>query len=120
MVGLNGRLLWASDPLSGAVHDAKAIAVSGILEEIDPSRCIADEGYIGTDATVPYKKPPKGELTKAQKVPEPKSLRRREGHRPHQIMEDASPRLQASTRHLQRNHHRRTMAVMIQDCLFGF
>ena len=33
MVGLGGRLLWASDPLPGATHDAKAIAASGILEE---------------------------------------------------------------------------------------
>ena len=29
MVGLNGRLLWACDPLSGSTHDAKAIAAAG-------------------------------------------------------------------------------------------
>ena len=55
------------DPLPGSVHDAKAIAASGILEEISPSRCIADKGYIGTGMTVPYRKPPQGELTEAQK-----------------------------------------------------
>ena len=33
VVGLGGRLLWASDPVPGATRDAKAIATSGILEE---------------------------------------------------------------------------------------
>ncbi|MCR2053453.1 transposase family protein [Actinomyces bowdenii] len=67
LVGPTGRLLWASDPLPGSTHDARAITTSGILELIDPSQCIADKGYAGTGVTVPYKKPPKGELTKAQK-----------------------------------------------------
>ncbi|MBF0698266.1 transposase [Actinomyces bowdenii] len=67
MVGPTGRLRWASDPLPGATHDAKAIAASGILEEIEASCCIGDKGYLGTGITTPDKKPPKGELTKAQK-----------------------------------------------------
>lgn len=46
-------------PLPGSVHDAKAIAASGILELIDPSQCITDKGYTGTGITVPYKKPPR-------------------------------------------------------------
>ncbi|MCR2053460.1 transposase [Actinomyces bowdenii] len=54
-------------PLPGATHDAKAITVSGILEEIEASCCIGDKGYVGTGITVPYKKPPNGKLTKAQK-----------------------------------------------------
>lgn len=66
-VDLGGRLLWASGPLPGATHDAKAIASSGILKEISPSRRIANKGYIRIGITTPYKKPPKGEFTKAQK-----------------------------------------------------
>ena len=54
-------------PLPKATHDAKAIAASDILEEISPSRCIADKGYIGTGITTPYKKPHKGRLTEAQR-----------------------------------------------------
>ncbi|MCR2053846.1 transposase [Actinomyces bowdenii] len=67
LVGPTGRLLWASDPLPGATHDAKAITASGVLEGLDLACCIGDKGYVGTGITVPYKKPPNGELTKAQK-----------------------------------------------------
>lgn len=51
----------------GPTHDTKAITTSGLLEEIDPSCCIADKGYIGTGVLTPYKKPPNSELTKAHK-----------------------------------------------------
>ena len=51
----------------GATHDAKAIATSGLLKEIDPSSCIADKGDIGTGVHTPYKKAPNSELTEAQK-----------------------------------------------------
>ena len=51
----------------GGTHDTKAITTSGLLEEIGPSCCIADKGYIGTGVLTPYKKPPNSELTKAQK-----------------------------------------------------
>ena len=67
LVSPAGRLRWASDPLPGATHDTKAITTSGLLEEIDPSCCIADKGYIGTGVLTPCKKPPSSELTKAQK-----------------------------------------------------
>ena len=67
LVSPAGRLRWASDPLPGATHDTKAITTSGLLEEIDPSCCIADKGYIGTGVLTPCKKPPNSELTKAQK-----------------------------------------------------
>ena len=53
--------------MPGATHDAKAIAASGIPEEISPSHRIADKGYIGTGITTPYKKPPKGKLTETQR-----------------------------------------------------
>ena len=67
LVSPAGHLRWASDPLPGATHDTKAITTSGLLEEIDPSCCIADKGYIGTGVLTPYKKPPNSELTKAHK-----------------------------------------------------
>ena len=44
LVSLAGHLRWASDPLPGSTHDAKAITASGLLKEIDPSNCIADKG----------------------------------------------------------------------------
>lgn len=44
LVSLAGHLRWASDPLPGSTHDAKAITASGLLKEIDPSSCIADKG----------------------------------------------------------------------------
>ena len=61
LVSPAGRLRWASDPLPEATHDTKAITTSGLLEEIDPSCCIADKGYIGTGVLTPYKKPPNSE-----------------------------------------------------------
>ena len=67
LISLAGHLRWASDPLPGSAHDAKAITTSGLLKEIDPSSRIADKGYIGTGAITPYKKSPNGELTEAQK-----------------------------------------------------
>ena len=80
LVSLTGHLLWACDPLPGSVHDARAITSSGILEEIDPSRCIADKGYIGTGITTPYKKTPKGELTQTQKQANKARLADRKSH----------------------------------------
>ena len=53
--------------MPGATHDSKAITTSGVLEQIDPSCCTADKGYIGTGVVTPCKKSPNGELTQAQK-----------------------------------------------------
>ena len=53
--------------MPGATHDSKAITTSGVLEQIDPSCCTDDKGYIGTGVVTPCKKSPNGELTQAQK-----------------------------------------------------
>ena len=53
-----GRLVWASDPCSGSMHDVAAPGSSGLLEGIDPSGWIADKGYIGRGMITPHKKPP--------------------------------------------------------------
>ena len=53
--------------MPGATHDSKAITTSGVLEQIDPSCCTDDKGYIGTGVVTPCKKSPNGELTQAQR-----------------------------------------------------
>ena len=53
-----GRLVWASDPYPGSVHDVAALDSSGLLEGIDPSGWIADKGYVGRGMITPHKKPP--------------------------------------------------------------
>ncbi len=62
-----GRLVWASDPYPGSMHDVAALDSSGLLEGIDPSGWIADKGYIGRGMITPHKKPPNGELSEAAK-----------------------------------------------------
>ena len=62
-----GRLVWASDPYPGSMHDVAALDASGLLEGIDPSGWIADKGYIGRGMITPHKKPPNGELSEAAK-----------------------------------------------------
>ena len=54
----SGRLVWASDPYPGSMHDAAALDASGLLDGIDPSGWIADKGYIGRGMITPHKKPP--------------------------------------------------------------
>jgi len=61
----DGRLVWASDPYPGSMHDAAALDASGLLDGIDPSGWIADKGYVGKGMITPYKKPPNGELSEA-------------------------------------------------------
>jgi len=53
-----GRLVWASDPYPGSMHDVAALDSSGLLEGIDPSGWIADKGYAGRGMITPHKKPP--------------------------------------------------------------
>ena len=62
-----GRLVRASDPYPGSMHDVAALDASGLLEGIDPSRWIADKGYVGRGMITPHKKPPNGELSEAAK-----------------------------------------------------
>ena len=63
----DGRLVWASDPYPGSMHDVAALDSAGLLEGIDPSGWIADKGYIGRGMITPHKKPPNGELSEAAK-----------------------------------------------------
>ena len=62
-----GRLVRASDPYPGSMHDVAALDASGLLEGIDPSAWIADKGYVGRGMITPHKKPPNGELSEAAK-----------------------------------------------------
>ena len=94
-----GRLVRASDPYPGSMHDVAAPGSSGLLEGIDPSRWIADKGYIGRGMITPHKKPPNGELSEAAKEAN-KSINRirraeRAHHRPHQGLENPPHRLPA-------------------------
>ena len=62
-----GRLVRASDPYPGSMHDVAALDASGLLDGIDPSGWIADKGYIGRGMITPHKKPPNGELSETAK-----------------------------------------------------
>ncbi|WP_273117113.1 transposase family protein [Actinomyces dentalis] len=53
----SGRLVWASDPYPGSMHDVAAPDASGLLDGIDPFGWIADKGYIGRGMITPHKKP---------------------------------------------------------------
>ena len=94
-----GRLVRASDPYPGSMHDVAALDASGLLEGIDPTRWIADKGYVGRGMITPHKKPPNGELSEAAKEAS-KSINRirraeRADHRPHQVLENPPHRLPA-------------------------
>ena len=71
----SGRLVWASNPCLGSMHDVAALDASGLLEGIDPSGWTADKGYVGRGMITPHKKPPNGELSEAAKE-ENKSVNR--------------------------------------------
>ena len=72
-----GRLVRASDPYPGSMHDVAALDASGLLEGIDPSRRIADKGYVGRGMITPHKKPPQrrtergGERGQQEHQPDP-------------------------------------------------
>ena len=54
---LNGRLAWISDPVDGCRHDTAALALSGVIDTLDPSNWMGDKGYVGNDMITPIKKP---------------------------------------------------------------
>lgn len=54
---LTGRLAWVSDPVDGHRHDSAALAISGVIDTLDPSNWLGDKGYIGNDMITPIKKP---------------------------------------------------------------
>ncbi|MCI9887382.1 transposase [Micrococcales bacterium 31B] len=65
---ITGKLLWVSDPLTGNIHDSKAIREHGLLGHIDPQNVIADKGYVGLGAITPIKKMPRQHLRDDQKT----------------------------------------------------
>ena len=115
----DGRLVWASDPYPGSMHDAAALDASGLLDGIDPSGWIADKGYIGRGMITPYKKLPNGELSEAAKEAN-KSINRirqaeRAHHRPHQILENPPHPLQETPGNIRADHHRSTRTLRLHD-----
>lgn len=54
---LNGRLAWISDPVDGRRHDSAALALSGVIDTLDPSNWMGDKGYIGNHMITPIRKP---------------------------------------------------------------
>jgi DDE superfamily endonuclease len=64
---LSGTLRWISDPVDGARHDSAALAMSGVLDTLDPANWIGDKGYIGNGMLTPFRKPAGGELLQWQK-----------------------------------------------------
>ena len=116
----SGRLVWASDPYPGSMHDVAALDASGLLDGIDPSGWIADKGYIGRGMITPHKKPPNGELSEAAEEAN-KSINRirqaeRANHRPHQVLENPPHRLPPPPAHIRTDHHRRTLTLRLQNC----
>jgi hypothetical protein len=59
---LNGRLAWISDPVDGCRHDSAALALSGVIDTLNPENWIGDKGYVGNDMITPIKKPPYRDL----------------------------------------------------------
>ena len=73
-----GRLAWASDPVPGRIHDARALTESGLLDNNNdpsnddptrhpPTRHIADKGYVGLGLITPAPKLPGLPLSEADK-----------------------------------------------------
>lgn len=59
---LDGNPMWISDPVAGRDHDMAALAASGLLDGLDPSKLLADKGYQGSGMITPVKKPKGGDL----------------------------------------------------------
>jgi DDE superfamily endonuclease/Helix-turn-helix of DDE superfamily endonuclease len=59
---LNGRLARISDPVDGCRHDSAALALSGVIDTLNPENWIGDKGYVGNDMITPIKKPPYRDL----------------------------------------------------------
>lgn len=71
---LGGRVADVGDPVPGSRHDSVAFELSGIAERwsghYQPGGpgMLADGGYQGAGPSVPYRKPPKGELSEVRKA----------------------------------------------------
>jgi hypothetical protein len=74
-VSLTGRVQAISRSVPGSTSDPALLRTSGVLRKLKPGEGVGvDKGYVGIDKDhppsacyVPYKKPPGGELTSAQK-----------------------------------------------------
>jgi hypothetical protein len=64
----DGTLLAVSRPLPGSRHDRRAIAECGWEPVLDQHMWIADAGYLGTTATIPYKRSKYHDLTSDEKI----------------------------------------------------
>lgn len=64
---LYGRLAWVSDPIGGCRHDSAALAISGVLDTLDPGNWMGDKGYVGAAMITPIKRREKQELLPWQK-----------------------------------------------------
>ena len=114
-----GRLVWASAPYPGSMHDVAALDASGLLEGIDPSGWIADKGYVGRGMITPHKKPPNGELSEAAKEAN------RSVNKIRQVVERTIAHIKAwrilhtdyrrPPAHIRADHHRRTLTPRIQN-----
>ena len=62
---LAGQLARIFPPLTGSVHDTKAVKESGFLTTLNGQSHIGDKGYIGLGMITPARKPAHGELTDA-------------------------------------------------------
>ena len=120
---LTGRLAWASDPVPGRIHDARALTESGLLDNNNdpsssdptrhpPTRHIADKGYVGLGLITPVKKLPGASPVRGRQERQP-------GHRPDQVADRTSHRqpqnlahpqnrLQTPHRHPPGHHHSNT------------
>lgn len=68
---LGGRALHVSEPVPGRIHDRNAFSSTGVEKLLAGSPYLADLGYQGTGAMIPYKKghrPGAGELIEHDKV----------------------------------------------------
>ena len=114
-----GRLVRASDPYPGSMHDVAALDASGLLEGMDPSGWIGDKGYVGRGMITPHKKPPNGELDEKAKEAN-RSVNRirraeRAHHRSHQVLENPPHPLQETPGNIRADHHRGTRTLFLQD-----
>jgi len=64
---LYGRLAWISDPVDGCRHDSAALALSGVVETLEPGNWMGDKGYVGNDMITPIKKSPGRDLSDWEK-----------------------------------------------------
>ena len=116
----DGRLVWASGPYPGSMHDVAAPGASGLLDGIDPSGWIADKGYVGRGMIAhPAQESPQrrtersGEGRQQEHQPDPPDGRA--DHRPHQVLENPPAPTPPPAAHIRADHHRRTLTLRLQN-----